>query len=77
MIALAGERPHLTEHSSPDTIEHSASICTQRTGVKTMVRRLITYALVAGTLVVAACNTVEGAGEDVKSAGNAIENTVD
>ncbi len=38
-----------------------------------MVRKFITLALVAGTFLVAACNTVEGAGKDVKSAGSAVE----
>jgi predicted small secreted protein len=38
-----------------------------------MVRKFITLALVAGSFVVAACNTVEGAGKDVKSAGSAVE----
>ena len=39
-----------------------------------MVRRFIALALVAGSLLTAACNTVEGAGKDVKSAGSAVEN---
>ena len=39
-----------------------------------MVRRIVTLALVAGSFMVAACNTVEGAGKDVKSAGQAVEN---
>jgi predicted small secreted protein len=39
-----------------------------------MVRRIITLALIAGSFAVAACNTVEGAGKDVKSAGTAVEN---
>jgi predicted small secreted protein len=39
-----------------------------------MVRRIVTLALVAGGLLVAACNTVEGAGKDVQSAGEAVEN---
>lgn len=37
-------------------------------------RKIVTLALVAGTMMVAACNTVEGAGKDVKSAGQAVEN---
>ena len=37
-----------------------------------MVRKFITLALVAGSFIVAACNTVEGAGKDVKSAGEAV-----
>ena len=38
-----------------------------------MVRKFVTLALVAGSFLVAACNTVEGAGKDVKSAGEAVE----
>jgi predicted small secreted protein len=39
-------------------------------------KKLMTTALVSGLmLALAACNTVEGAGRDVKSAGQAIENT--
>jgi predicted small secreted protein len=40
-----------------------------------MVRKVIALALVAGTLMVSACNTVEGAGKDVSSAGKAVSNT--
>jgi predicted small secreted protein len=36
-------------------------------------RKILTFALVAGSLLVAACNTVEGAGKDVQSVGNAVE----
>jgi predicted small secreted protein len=39
-----------------------------------MVRKAIAVALVASTFLVAACNTVHGAGKDVSSAGNAISN---
>ena len=39
-----------------------------------MVRKAIAVALVAGTLLVAGCNTVHGAGKDVSSAGDAISN---
>jgi len=41
-----------------------------------MVRKLFTLGLVAGTLAIAACNTVRGAGEDVKSVANCTENAV-
>ena len=41
-----------------------------------MVRKLISLAVVAGALAIAACNTVRGAGEDVKSAANCTENTI-
>ncbi len=42
-----------------------------------MVRHLITAGLIAGALLAAACNTVEGAGKDVSSAGNAVTNAAD
>ncbi len=35
-------------------------------------RIIITAALFAGALLTAACNTVEGAGKDVASAGDAV-----
>lgn len=38
-----------------------------------MVRKIFALALVAGSLMVSACNTVEGAGKDVQSAGEAVE----
>jgi predicted small secreted protein len=38
-------------------------------------RKLVLLAFAAATLAVAACNTVEGAGEDLKAAGNAVEDT--
>jgi predicted small secreted protein len=40
-----------------------------------MVRKSFALALVAGTLLVSACNTVEGAGKDVSSAGKAVSKT--
>ena len=40
-------------------------------------RKFIQLAAVAGALIVAACNTVEGAGRDVSSAGDAITNAAD
>jgi predicted small secreted protein len=48
-----------------------------RRGLETenmMVRKAFAVALVAGTLLIAGCNTVNGAGKDVSSAGNAISN---
>lgn len=39
-----------------------------------MARHLITIGLVASALLAVACNTVEGAGKDVSSAGNAVAN---
>ncbi|WCT73381.1 entericidin A/B family lipoprotein [Sphingomonas naphthae] len=38
-------------------------------------RKVLALALVAGTLMVSACNTVEGAGKDVSSAGDAVSKT--
>ncbi|WP_454883203.1 entericidin A/B family lipoprotein [Sphingomonas oryzagri] len=37
-------------------------------------QKLLTVALIAGATLVAACNTVHGAGKDVSSAGNAVSN---
>ncbi|WP_156679897.1 entericidin A/B family lipoprotein [Sphingomonas profundi] len=42
-----------------------------------MVRKIFTLALVAGGLLTAACNTVEGAGKDVSSAGDAVAGAAD
>ena len=41
-----------------------------------MVRKIFTLALIGGTLAVAACNTVRGAGQDLQSAANATEDAV-
>ena len=41
-----------------------------------MVRKLATLAVVGCALAVAACNTVRGAGEDMKSAADCTENTI-
>ena len=38
-----------------------------------MIRKLLTVMLIGGTLAVAACNTVRGAGEDVQSAANEVD----
>jgi predicted small secreted protein len=38
-------------------------------------RKLVILALAATSLMAAACNTVEGAGKDVKAAGAAVEET--
>ena len=37
-----------------------------------MVRKFFTIIALTGSLAIAACNTVEGAGEDVSSAGEAV-----
>ena len=38
-------------------------------------RNLLTLAVLAAALTTAACNTVEGAGKDVSSAGSAVADT--
>ena len=37
-----------------------------------MVRKVLALALVAGSMMVSACNTVAGAGKDVSSAADAV-----
>ena len=39
-----------------------------------MFRRVVTMVLIGVSLAIAGCNTVRGAGEDVKSAANAVDN---
>ena len=41
-----------------------------------MVRKVVTLLVIGGALAVAACNTVRGAGDDVKSAANCTVNAV-
>jgi predicted small secreted protein len=38
-------------------------------------RKLVMLVVAAASLAVAACNTVEGAGKDVKAAGDAVSDT--
>ncbi|MGY4396875.1 putative small secreted protein [Sphingomonas sp. UYAg733] len=40
-------------------------------------RKLMGMAFVAAALMVSACNTVEGVGKDVKSAGDTVAKTAD
>jgi len=43
-----------------------------------MMKKLAAFAAMAGIVVgISACNTVEGAGKDVKATGQAIENAAD
>ena len=42
-----------------------------------MFRKALEITLIAGTLMLAACNTVAGAGKDVSSAGKAVSNTAE
>ncbi len=41
-----------------------------------MARKIVTGLMIASGLVLAACNTVRGAGEDVQSAANCTENAI-
>jgi predicted small secreted protein len=40
-------------------------------------RKLFGTMVVAGTLLISACNTIEGAGKDVSSAGKTVAKTAD
>ncbi|MDX3908688.1 MAG: entericidin A/B family lipoprotein [Sphingobium sp.] len=42
-----------------------------------MSKKIIAAMLLSSALVLSACNTVEGAGRDVQSAGQAVENAAD
>ncbi len=42
-----------------------------------MVRKLLTIFAITSGLALAACNTVEGVGEDVSSAGDAVSDAAD
>jgi predicted small secreted protein len=42
-----------------------------------MNKKIIAALLLSGSLFLAACNTVGGAGRDVQSAGKAVENAAD
>ena len=41
-----------------------------------MIRKFVTMALIGGGIVLAGCNTVRGAGEDMQSAANCTENVM-
>lgn len=41
-----------------------------------MFRKVVTMVLIGGSLAITACNTVRGAGEDVKSVANCSENAM-
>lgn len=41
-----------------------------------MVRKLMVLMVIGGSMAVAACNTVRGAGEDLGSAANCTENAM-
>lgn len=40
-------------------------------------RKIFSVALIASAVLVSACNTVEGVGKDVKSAGSTVAKTAD
>jgi len=42
-----------------------------------MTKKILATLLLTGSLLTAACNTVEGAGRDVQSAGKAVEKAAD
>lgn len=42
-----------------------------------MARKILLVLTLAGGLATAACNTVEGAGQDIQSAGQAVEDAGD
>ena len=42
-----------------------------------MIYKITTALIIGSALVLAACNTVRGAGEDVKSVANCTENAID
>ena len=41
-----------------------------------MIRKVVTMVLIGGGLVLAGCNTVRGAGQDMQSAANCTENVI-
>jgi predicted small secreted protein len=41
-----------------------------------MIRKVMALALIAGSLSMAACNTVRGAAKDVNSAANTVDNAI-
>jgi predicted small secreted protein len=63
-----GDRTHLRGAS----ISRSLSALDVRRRI--MVRKIIAIVALSGSLALAACNTVRGAGEDVQSAANAVDN---
>ena len=40
-------------------------------------RKFVQLAAIAGALILSACNTMEGAGRDISSAGDAVSNAAD
>ena len=54
----------------------STAFIEQKTGEQIMLRNVVTIILIGGSLAIAACNTVRGAGEDVKSVANCTEDMI-
>lgn len=54
----------------------SAMVVPVKQGASIMVRKITTLLLIGGALAIAACNTVRGAGDDVKSVANCTENAI-
>lgn len=42
-----------------------------------MIRKYLALAMIASTLLISACNTVKGLGEDIESVGKAGEEAID
>jgi predicted small secreted protein len=64
---MLAELDHLPTHSIASSVRNKSP-----RGEQSMVRKIFALAVVAGSLMAAACNTVEGAGKDVSSAGKAV-----
>jgi predicted small secreted protein len=41
-----------------------------------MARKIVTVLLIGSSMAIAACNTVRGVGEDITTAANCTENTI-
>lgn len=41
-----------------------------------MIRKVVTVIVIGGSLALAGCNTVRGAGQDMQSAANCTENVI-
>jgi predicted small secreted protein len=48
----------------------------RKQGETAMIRKVMTLALIAGSMSIAACNTVRGAAADVNSAANSVDNAI-
>ena len=78
-------------HIGPDFARHNRTACGTKAQTahsppalrrekrmeQIMVRKTIELVAVAGLLMLAACNTISGAGKDVSSAGKAVSNAAE